>query len=43
MPFCRPEPLTSEMLSEGKPLLNSSMRIGSNASCRMNASTFFTR
>ena len=41
MPFWRPDPLTSMMESEGKPSASSSMRIGSNASCRMNASTFF--
>src|SRR5688500_4006054 len=41
MPFWRPEPLTSIIDSEGKPSASSSMRIGSNASCRTNASTFF--
>src|SRR4051794_15419344 len=29
------------MVNEGKPSCSSSFRIGSNASCRMNASTFF--
>src|SRR5215210_7891327 len=43
MPFWRPDPLTSEIDSDGKPSWSSSLRIGSNASCRMNASTFFTR
>src|SRR3954468_24166451 len=41
MPFCRPEPLTSTIDSDGKPSSSSSMRIGSNASWRTNASTFF--
>jgi hypothetical protein len=30
------------MERDGKPRLRSSMRIGSNASCLMNASIFFT-
>src|SRR5215207_583666 len=41
MPFCRPEPLTSTIDRDGKPRSSSSMRIGSNASWRTNASTFF--
>src|SRR5215213_5729258 len=43
MPFWRPEPLTSEIESDGKPSASRSLRIGSKASCRMNASTFFMR
>ena len=42
MPFWRPEPLTSEIERDGNPRLRSSIRIGSNDSCRMNASIFFT-
>ena len=34
-PLLPPEPLTSLMLSDGKPRVSSSMRIGSNASWRM--------
>src|SRR4051794_31785560 len=41
MPRWRPEPLTSEIVSDGKPSCSRSLRIGSTASCRMNASTFF--
>src|SRR5215217_330447 len=41
MPFWRPEPFTSMIDSDGKPSVSRSMRIGSNASCRTNASTFF--
>src|SRR5215218_7694970 len=41
MPFWRPEPLTSAIERDGNPFSSSSVRIGSNASCRMNASIFF--
>src|SRR5215217_3166263 len=41
MPRWRPDPLTSEIDSDGKPSRSRSLRIGSNASWRMNASTFF--
>src|SRR5829696_10411558 len=42
-PFWRPDPLTSEIDSEGKPSVSSSPRIGSKASWRMYASIFFMR
>src|SRR3954452_15901815 len=40
-PFWRPDPFTSPIDREGNPLSSSSVRIGSNASWRMNASIFF--
>src|SRR5262245_49064511 len=43
MPFWRPEPLASRIDRDGNPLSSNSVRIGSNASWRMYASTFFMR
>src|SRR5438552_1183899 len=43
MPFWRPDPFTSVMESEGNPSSRSSERMGSNASCRMYATTIFMR
>src|SRR5829696_10526870 len=43
MPFWRPDPFASMIDREGNPLSSSSVRIGSNASWRMNASIFFMR
>src|SRR4051794_12626071 len=43
MPFWRPDPFASMIDRDGNPLSSSSVRIGSNASWRMNASIFFIR
>src|SRR4051794_33219153 len=41
MPFCLPDPRYCPIERLGKPFSSSSIRIGSNASWRVNASIFF--